>query len=147
MYAIRSYYALAGLIEQCGAVPVSLGIVSDRKEIFYPVLKKAVEENDMVIFSGGSSVGMRDLGERAIEELGDPGILVHGVTLKPGKPIIVGQHGSSLVFGLPGHPVSALICFETFVRPAIIQLAGNRQIQHRTKVFATLNRNISYNFV
>lgn len=135
--------SLAGLIEQCGGIPVRLGIVSDKKEIFFPVLKKAVADNDMVLFSGGSSVGMRDLGERAIDELGDPGILIHGVTLKPGKPIIIGQHGNSLVFGLPGHPVSALICFETFVRPAIIQLTGNRQIQHRTKVFATLNRNIN----
>lgn len=135
--------SLAGLIEQCGATPVPLGIVSDRKEIFYPVLEKAVTENDMVLFSGGSSVGMRDLGERAIEELGEPGILVHGVTLKPGKPIIIGQHGSSLVFGLPGHPVSALICFETFVRPAIVHLSGNRQIQHRTTVFAALTRNIN----
>lgn len=135
--------SLAGLIKQCGAVPVSLGIVSDQKEIFYPALQKAVSENDMVLFSGGSSVGVRDLGERAIDELGNPGILVHGVTLKPGKPIIIGQHGNALVFGLPGHPVSALICFETFVRPAIIQLAGNRQVQHRTTVFATLNRNIN----
>lgn len=135
--------SLAGLIEQCGAEPIQLGIVSDSKDIFYPALTNAVAENDMVLFSGGSSVGVRDLGERAIEELGDPGILVHGVTLKPGKPIIIGLHKKTPVFGLPGHPVSALICFETFVRPALTQLAGIRQIQHRTTVFATLNRNIN----
>lgn len=135
--------ALGGLIQRLGGEPVQLGIVSDKKEHFFPTLKQASDEHDMVLFSGGSSVGMRDLGEQAIEELGEPGILIHGVTLKPGKPIIIGLNKTTLIFGLPGHPVSALVCFETFVLPAILSISGNRQPNYKTSVFATINRNLN----
>lgn len=116
--------ALAGLISRAGATPTDYGIVSDQREVFFPLLQKALKENDMVLFSGGSSVGVRDLGEQAVESLGPPGILVHGVKLKPGKPVLIGLSGTQPVFGLPGHPVSALVCFELFVAPAIRQLSG-----------------------
>ena len=78
----------------------------------------------MVVFSGGSSVGTRDLGEKAINTLGTPGVLVHGVALKPGKPILIGLHGKKPIFGLPGHPVSAMVCFDIFVQAAIKRLSG-----------------------
>ncbi len=107
-------------------VCVDYGIVSDQKDIFLPAIKKAVKENDIVLFSGGSSVGVRDLGEQVVEALGPPGILVHGVTLKPGKPILIGLSGTTPIFGLPGHPVSAMVCFDFFVKPAIRQLSGHQ---------------------
>ncbi len=135
--------SLAALIETVNGIPVQFGIVSDKKDIFFPVLEQAVSENDMVLFSGGSSVGTRDLGEQAIEKLGDPGILVHGVTLKPGKPIIIGLHGKTPVFGLPGHPVSALVCYETFVLPAIHSISGNLLPDYKTTVYAKLSRNVN----
>ena len=115
---------LAGMIKRAGGRYTDYGIVSDQRKIFFPALKKAVEENDIVLFSGGSSVGARDLGEEAVETLGPPGVFVHGVALKPGKPILMGLSGTTPVFGLPGHPVSALVCFDLFIKPAIHKLSG-----------------------
>lgn len=136
---------LTGLARRAGAIVTDYGIVSDREEDFFPTMLTAIEENDLVLFSGGSSVGMRDLGEKVIERLGNPGILVHGVTLKPGKPIIIGLHNGIPLFGLPGHPVSAMVCFELFVEPAIELLSGhkkNRTLPQPT-IQAVLERNIN----
>jgi molybdopterin molybdotransferase len=137
--------ALAGEVQRAGGVFNDYGIVSDQKEIFLPAIRKAIKDNDIVLFSGGSSVGVRDLGEQVIEALGPPGILVHGVTLKPGKPVLIGQSGSTPIFGLPGHPVSALVCFDFFVKPAIQHLSGriNRQKLPTPYIVATLARNIN----
>ncbi|MDP3478302.1 MAG: molybdopterin molybdotransferase MoeA [Desulfoprunum sp.] len=136
--------ALSGLIRRAHARPVDYGIVSDRKEIFMPVLEQAVRENDIVLFSGGSSVGMRDLGEQAITDLGPPGILVHGVALKPGKPVIIGLSNEVPVFGLPGHPVSAMVCFDLFVRPAIDRLSGlSTDLLPEASISARLDRNMN----
>jgi len=137
--------ALAGMVRRAGGVYRDYGIVSDQEDIFLPAIKKAVGENDIVLFSGGSSVGVRDLGEQVIEALGPPGILVHGVTLKPGKPVLIGLSGTTPIFGLPGHPVSALVCFDFFVRPAIEQLSGRiNGLQLPTPyIMASLARNIN----
>lgn len=115
---------LASQVKRCGAEPVDFGIVSDREEVFVATLSRAVAETDLVLFSGGSSVGVRDLGERAFNHLGEPGIIVHGVALKPGKPILIGLCDATPIFGLPGHPVSAMVCFDLFVTPALSILAG-----------------------
>jgi molybdopterin molybdotransferase len=137
--------ALSGLIRRAGARATLYGIVSDRKERFFPAVEKAVGENDIVLFSGGSSVGMRDLGEQAITSLGNPGVLVHGVALKPGKPIIIGLTGTTPIFGLPGHPVSAMVCFEFFVEPTIRHLSGlgSQKILPQPVITARLGRNIN----
>ena len=137
--------ALCGLVRQAGGVYVDYGIVSDQRDIFLAAVKKAVAENDIVLFSGGSSVGVRDLGEQIIEELGPPGILVHGVKLKPGKPVIIGQSCDTPIFGLPGHPVSAMVCFDFFVRPAIRKLSGLPETETlpAAAVNAQLTRNIN----
>ncbi len=136
---------LSGLAKRAGAEVIDYGIVSDREEDFFPTMRKAVNDNDLVLFSGGSSVGMRDLGERIIERLGNPGILVHGVTLKPGKPIIIGLHNDTPLFGLPGHPVSAMVCFELFVEPAIDLLSGHKKDTKlpQPTINAVLARNIN----
>ncbi len=136
---------LASQIQRAGGSVIDYGIVPDQEDCFFPAVQKAVKENDIVMFSGGSSVGARDLGEKVIETLGDPGILVHGVALKPGKPIIIGLTGSTPVFGLPGHPVSAMVCFDLFVRPAIEKISGLRA-EHTSpspSVMARLERNIN----
>ncbi len=137
--------ALAGLARRAGGITTDYPIVSDREEIFLPALRHAVQENDIVLFSGGSSVGVRDLGEQVIEALGPPGILVHGVTLKPGKPVLIGMSGATPIFGLPGHPVSAMVCFDFFVRPAMESLCGQlRQAELPSSwVEARLTRNIN----
>lgn len=137
--------ALCGLVREVGGVYVDYGIVTDQKDIFLAAVKKAAAENDIVLFSGGSSVGVRDLGEQVIEELGPPGILVHGVKLKPGKPVIIGQSGATPLFGLPGHPVSAMVCFDFFIKPTIRILSGLPETETLppAAVEARLTRNIN----
>lgn len=137
--------ALAGQVRRAGGVYVDYGIVSDQEHIFLPAMKTAVRENDIVLFSGGSSVGIRDLGTEVIEALGPPGILIHGVTLKPGKPILIGLSKTKPIFGLPGHPVSAMVCFDFFVRPAIEFLSGRKSQPDLPvpAVLARLSRNIN----
>ncbi len=136
---------LAALCERLGAEVTDYGIVSDSEETFFATLARAAAENNVVLFSGGSSVGMRDLGERVIEKLGNPGILVHGVALKPGKPIIIGLSHDTAIFGLPGHPVSAMVCFELFVDPAIRLLAGMAEPEQflSPSIHAVVDRNIN----
>lgn len=137
--------ALAGQVLRAGGSYTDYPVVSDRMEIFLPALRQAVLDNDIVLFSGGSSVGVRDLGEQVIEALGPPGILIHGVTLKPGKPVLIGMSHSTPIFGLPGHPVSAMVCFDFFVHPAIDALAGVSQKPALPIpwVMASLSRNIN----
>ena len=136
---------LTALCKRLGAEVTDYGIVGDSEEHFFTTVKQATEANNIVLFSGGSSVGMRDLGERVIEKLGPPGILVHGVTLKPGKPVIIGLSNETAIFGLPGHPVSAMVCFEFFVAPALRAFSGLPHISPDNKptIPATLDRNIN----
>jgi len=134
-----------GLCKRYGAEVCDYGIVADDESTFFTAIEGAVEETDLVLFSGGSSVGMRDLGEQAIERLGNPGILIHGVSLKPGKPVIIGLCNDTPVFGLPGHPVSAMVCFDFFVRPTILSLSGrlHKDVGFHPSVTAKLMRNIN----
>ncbi len=136
--------AISCQARRSGADVTDYGIVPDQKEVFFAAIKEAVRNNDIVIFSGGSSVGTRDLGEKAIGSLGSPGVLVHGVALKPGKPLLIGLHDTTPIFGLPGHPVSAMTCFDLFVGPAITRLAGVEQETYPANpaVDAFLGRNV-----
>lgn len=136
--------ALFAQAQSLGAECTDYGIVKDDYDTFMAVINKAIDENDIVLFSGGSSVGMRDLGERIIGELGPPGVLVHGTALKPGKPVILGMAGTKAVVGLPGHPVSAMTCFDVFVAPAIVQLSGKAPSTiDKPSITAKLQRNIN----
>jgi molybdopterin molybdotransferase len=137
--------ALAGQARRLGTEVTDYGIVADNRDSFFPAIEKAVAENDLVLFSGGSSVGARDLGEKAIATLGTPGVLVHGVALKPGKPVLIGLHAKTPIFGLPGHPVSAMVCFDLFVKLAIQLLNGTHQIHPGVEPYvdALLARNIA----
>ena len=136
---------IGALVRQQGALVTDYGIVSDNEDTFFSTVEQAVAETDIVLFSGGSSVGMRDLGEQAIARLGAPGILVHGVALKPGKPVIIGYCRNTPLFGLPGHPVSAAVCFDLFVKPAILMLSGikHQDQQVEATIRAVLMRNIN----
>jgi len=98
------------------ALPKMYGIVKDDFMLLRNILIKAVEENDIVLISGGSSVGTYDNTLKAIESLENAKILVDGVSIKPGKPTIVAKVGKKAVFGLPGHPVSCLFIFNFFVK-------------------------------
>jgi len=110
-------YTLLGQALASGADAHHYGIVKDNLEELRTVLAQMLKENDMVLLSGGSSVGLRDLSAQLISDLGEPGLLFHGLALRPGKPTIGGVVDGKLIFGLPGHPASAMIVFDTLVRP------------------------------
>ena len=98
------------------------GIFKDDFDAILKETKRSCQESEVVLITGGSSVGTRDMAERVIGELGE--ILFHGVTIRPGKPLLFGFVGSTAVFGLPGHPRAVQVCFEVFVRPVLLKLTG-----------------------
>jgi molybdopterin molybdotransferase len=112
-------YALYGAVQGCGGLPRLYGIVRDVYADLAKVLRQALQENDIVLLSGGSSVGARDVAARAIESLAEPGVLFHGIAVKPGKPTVGAVVDGKPVFGLPGHPTSALVIFDLLVAPLV----------------------------
>lgn len=123
IYDINSH-SLEGLIQMSGGLPIPHGIVSDDRESLRDVLKDALRTSDMIVSSGGTSKGRGDLLSDVINELGKPGVFVHGVSMKPGKPIVMGSLEGKLLFALPGNPVSAAISFMVFVSPILRKLSG-----------------------
>jgi putative molybdopterin biosynthesis protein len=117
--------AVGDAVEENGGEPVFLGIVEDRADALLERLREAVDgDYDLILTSGGTSAGVGDLSYRVFDEIGDPGVLVHGVAIKPGKPTIIALAGEKPVFGLPGYPTSAMVVFDVFVAPIIRRLAG-----------------------
>ncbi|HZK39984.1 MAG TPA: gephyrin-like molybdotransferase Glp [Atribacterota bacterium] len=121
-------YTLGACIEEAGGIPVYRGIIKDEVILLEQEIKKTIKEDkvEAVIISGGSSVGVRDVTLEVLNRLGKPGVLVHGVSVKPGKPTILAISDNRPIFGLPGHPVSAMIIFDLFVRPLISLLQGGQ---------------------
>lgn len=117
-------YSLTAALWELGCEVISLGIVKDNYESIVSALRQSIEQGDVVIVSGGSSVGTKDHTVKAIGELGEPGVLFHGVATKPGKPTIFGVVNGVPIFGLPGHPTAALMTFSHFVKFAIRLLLG-----------------------
>lgn len=113
----------AAAVEEAGGTPVPLGIVRDNENEISAVLERALEF-DIVLLSGGTSKGVGDLAYRTISKLADPGIVVHGVALKPGKPLCLAVTGGKPVVILPGFPTSAIFTFHEFVAPVIRAFAG-----------------------
>ncbi|MEN8262499.1 MAG: gephyrin-like molybdotransferase Glp [Nitrospirota bacterium] len=139
-------YNLFGLIQDSHAVPLKKGIVRDEYDKLKKTVEDAVAESDIVLITGGSSVGTKDYTSKVIDELGDPGVLFHGVTIKPGKPLIGGIVNGVPVFGLPGHPAAITVSFETFVEPLLIKIAEEKHnplIPSRRIVKALFSRNLS----
>ena len=123
IYDINAYSISTAVVES-GAKPVYFGVVPDDKAALSKALQTALASADMVITSGGVSVGPRDYTPQIVDSLGKPGIIVYGIAVKPGKPTTVGFVGGKPVFSLPGHPTSALLIFYLLARPLIQQLAG-----------------------
>ena len=120
-------YTLSGLIEEIGCVPRPYGIVGDNLSVLSERAREAHRSTDALILSGGSSVGEKDVVTDAIAVLGEPGIVVHGISIRPGKPTILAVANGKPVFGLPGNVVSAMVIFDQFVRPVLEGLAGLRE--------------------
>jgi molybdopterin molybdotransferase len=134
-------YTLAGLVRRAGGVPVDYPIAPDRQEVLDDLVQQAYRGADVVVITAGSSVSYRDLTANAIDKLGPPGVLVHGVAVRPGKPTILAVCSNKPVFGLPGNPVSCINIFQRFVTPTIRMLLGAGPLPLR-RVQARLERNI-----
>ena len=115
---------VAAAITEAGGEPVSYGAFPDDEAVLGPAMRKALAECDMLVLSGGTSKGAGDLSHSIVPKLGRPGILVHGVALKPGKPLCLAVADQKPVVVLPGFPTSAIFTFHTFVAPVIRRLAG-----------------------
>jgi molybdopterin molybdotransferase len=115
---------LAALALEAGATATDLGIARDSEDALRSLISQALADADVLVLAGGVSVGKFDLVPGVLEQLGTQ-VHVRQVRMKPGKPFLFGTLGEKLVFGLPGNPVSALVCFHLFVKPALRVLAGH----------------------
>jgi molybdopterin molybdotransferase len=138
-------YILTGAIAEAFAWTRWIGLVPDSMLEIVKGIQLGLDESDVVLISGGSSMGNRDLVVNAILSFPDSEILFHGVSISPGKPLILAKVGNRPVVGLPGHPASAMICFDNFVVPLIRRLSGERIWRPflRPTIQAVLSRNIS----
>jgi len=138
-------YSIGSQILEAGAVPLKMGIVRDNFEALRQTCQTALERSDMVILSGGSSVGMRDLTIEVLESLADSQILVHGIPISPGKPTILAKAGEKPIWGLPGHVTSAMVVFHRVVRPFIARISGMAPaaIFMERRICAKISRNIA----
>jgi len=130
-------FVLGALIESCGGLYTRHDMLMDDSEKIKQVVQKAVKEKfQIVLVLGGSSAGSEDYAKRVILETGK--VFVHGVTIMPGKPVVIGAVENTPVFGIPGYPVSAIIAFEQFVRPLIHKMLGQPdQARESVKVAPT----------
>ncbi len=115
---------VAAAVTEAGGLPVPFGAFADDEKILEAAMRRALSECDMVILSGGTSKGAGDISHRIVSQLGAPGILVHGVALKPGKPLCLAVADKKPVVVLPGFPTSAIFTFHAFVAPVIRAWAG-----------------------
>jgi putative molybdopterin biosynthesis protein len=115
---------IAAAVTEAGGEPLSLGAFPDDEAALEKAVRQALAQSDIVVLSGGTSKGAGDLSHRVVSRLGPPGILVHGVALKPGKPLCLGVIGTTPIVVLPGFPTSAIFTFHAFVAPVIRARAG-----------------------
>lgn len=133
-------YTLSALALHAGGAPVRYGIVPDQAKALRTVAQKALEECDVVVITAGSSASTRDLTAEVIHSLGAPGVLVHGVNVRPGKPTILAACDGKAVIGLPGNPVSALVIAWLFVVPVIENLLGlTRRLRPQVRARLAIN--------
>ena len=117
-------WALAGALIALGCVPVQRPVAVDTPEALAEALRSALDAADAVVLTGGASVGVRDLTPRVIDGLGKPGVIVHGLRVKPGKPTVFAMLDGKPVIGLPGNPASSLMILEAVAAPSFSRLAG-----------------------
>jgi molybdopterin molybdotransferase len=128
---------LSAMVEELGARPWRLGIGHDDPAEFHALVEQALSGADMVVVTGGSSVGTRDVTRDVVESFPDAQIVVHGIALRPGKPTLLARVKGIPFFGLPGNPVSAVVTFRLFAAPVIVRALGGMPTQ-RVPVAARL---------
>jgi molybdenum cofactor synthesis domain-containing protein len=137
-------FAVIAQAQEIGARARRISATSDDAQILRNTLKEALETADVVVTSGGVSVGEKDLVKGTMLELGVEQVF-WGVKFKPGKPLFFGVRDGASVFGLPGNPVSAMVCFELFVRPALVKMMG-REERGRPRVQVYFEEDVRNNF-
>ncbi len=139
-------YVLSGMLSAEGAVPLRKGIYKDDYGVLRAVVESSLVDSDVIILSGGTSVGTKDMIARVVDDIGNPGIIFHGVSLKPGKPMIGGLIRNVPVFGLPGHPAAVSVCFDVFIRPVLERMSGISEMSFGrggNMIRARLSKNVS----
>ncbi len=136
-------YTVAGQCVRAGGIPAVCGIVPDDLDALRAAAAGALRAADMLVMSAGSSVSVRDMTVEVIAGLGEPGVLLHGVATRPGKPTIAGAVGGKPVLGLPGNPVSAMIQFEMLGVPALYRLQGVINPPLRGRIWGVLAQNVA----
>jgi molybdenum cofactor synthesis domain-containing protein len=137
-------FAMIAQAEEVGARARRVSAASDDAEVLRNAVKEALETADVVVTSGGVSVGEKDLVKGTMLELGVEQVF-WGVKFKPGKPLFFGVHEGASVFGLPGNPVSAMVCFELFVRPALVKMMG-REDKGRPRIQVYFEEDVRNSF-
>jgi molybdopterin molybdotransferase len=136
-------HTLANLIDRWGGEAVQYGIVPDNAGALKNELDRCLEECDGVIVTAGSSASARDLTSQVIQEAGQPGVLVHGINIRPGKPTILAMCDGKPVIGLPGNPISAIVVSWLFVPEMLMRMQGNTVPVFRSYLSAKLAVNTS----
>lgn len=136
-------YTIGAMVQKAGGIPVMGGIIPDDFSALKTAAAQLLQACDMLVMSAGSSVSVRDMTVDVINQLGAPGVLLHGVATRPGKPTIIGVIGQKPVIGLPGNPVSAMVQFDMFGTPALYHLQGAKSMPYRDRVWAKLSQNVA----
>jgi molybdopterin molybdotransferase len=134
---------LSAMCRELGAEPLELGIARDDVEEIAEKLKNGLAKADAAITTGGTSVGGLDLVPDAVNKLGKPGVVVHGVAMRPGMPTALGVVEGKPVMVLSGNPVAAIVGFEVFARPLISKMIGMKKEEPRPTVKAVMTRRVS----
>ncbi|PLS03876.1 molybdopterin molybdotransferase MoeA [Neobacillus cucumis] len=137
-----NYLTIAGLANEWNVDVLYGGIVRDDFMEFQSRAKALYDQVDCLILSGGSSVGAKDYTTDVIQSLGEPGVFVHGISIKPGKPTILALADGKPVIGLPGHPASAMIIFKLFGERILRHLKGEKCERKPERIFAKITKNI-----
>jgi molybdopterin molybdotransferase len=137
-------YTIVSMVREAGGIPIFLGIAKDLLEDLKEKIELGLKTLDMVIITGGSSVGTLDLALDVIQSLPGTEILAHGVSVRPGKPTLLAKVDGKPFLGLPGHPVSAMVIFHLFGKSILNILSGQseKQQEFRRKLKAKASRNI-----
>ncbi len=131
---------LSGLVSEWGGEPIRFSTVADDIELLKKAVLQAVESADLVVVNAGSSAGIRDFTPHVVKELG--GVMLHGINIKPGKPLLAGLIKEKPVLGIPGYPVSAYITFELFAGP-IIHIWQGIELKEKERIRASLSRQVA----
>lgn len=133
-------YAICSLIKRLGGIVVKKSIVKDNYDLLREEVLNGIKSSDIILLSGGSSVGTRDYTYDVINSFNGQGVLVHGIALKPGKPTIMGECEDKAVIGLPGHPVSAIIVFKIFIEYLVKEILEVKE--NKYGIDAIINQNL-----